>query len=93
MSKSILVRRHLSILRYRSTVCFLLTLIFCHQLLICPFLFGKLEHLPECIRTMNPDRAEKHCFPSECGSDSVGKEAFSAMLLQSGASMKYISDT
>ncbi|WOH16371.1 hypothetical protein DCAR_0935922 [Daucus carota subsp. sativus] len=52
-----------------------------------------LEHLPECIRTMNPDRAEKHCFPSECGSDSVGKEAFSAMLLQSGASMKYISDT
>ncbi|KAL8091353.1 protein BREAST CANCER SUSCEPTIBILITY 2 homolog A-like isoform X1 [Apium graveolens] len=58
-----------------------------------PFVNTTLEHLPACIRTMNPDRAEQHCFPSECGFNSVGKEAFYLMLMQSGASMKHISET
>ncbi|KAL8091745.1 hypothetical protein AgCh_034124 [Apium graveolens] len=52
-----------------------------------------LEHLPACIRTMNPDRAEQHCFPGECGFNSIGKEAFYMMLMQFGASMKHISET
>lgn len=55
-------------------------------------LVNQLEHLPECIRTMNPDRAEQHCFPGECGINNVGKKAFYLMLLQSGASMKHISE-
>ncbi|KAK1400434.1 Protein BREAST CANCER SUSCEPTIBILITY 2-like [Heracleum sosnowskyi] len=42
---------------------------------------------------MNPNRAEQHCFPGECGFNSVGKEDFYSMLLQSGASVKHISET
>lgn len=57
-----------------------------------PFHTNMLEHLPESIRRMNPETAEQHSFQDGCGFDSIGKKAFSHMLLQSGASVKYVSE-
>ncbi|KAK2987308.1 hypothetical protein RJ640_000084 [Escallonia rubra] len=50
-----------------------------------------LEYLPECIRRMNPEIAEKHKFRNGSGLDCIGADAFSHMLAQSGASMQFIS--
>lgn len=50
-----------------------------------------LEQLPEQVRWMNPENAEKYMFCDDSGSDCIGSETFLHMLTQSGAAMQYIS--
>ncbi|KAK3029484.1 hypothetical protein RJ639_037505 [Escallonia herrerae] len=57
----------------------------------CPSHNTMLEYLPECVRRMNPEIAEKHKFRNGSGLDCIGADAFSHMLAQSGASMQFIS--
>lgn len=47
--------------------------------------------MPDWVRRMNPENAEKHMFHDGSGLDSIGAEAFSHMLSQSGASLHYVS--
>lgn len=49
------------------------------------------ENLPEQIRRMNPDIAEKYTFHNAFGADCIGVETFYHELVESGASEQYIS--
>ncbi|XP_059668072.1 protein BREAST CANCER SUSCEPTIBILITY 2 homolog B-like [Cornus florida] len=49
------------------------------------------KHLPDQLRRMNPDNAEKYMFCDGYGLASIGAEAFCNMLAESGASMQYVS--
>lgn len=49
------------------------------------------ENLTEEIRRMNPDTAEKYMFHNAFGSGCIGVEAFCHELVESGASVQYIS--
>ncbi|XP_057983241.1 protein BREAST CANCER SUSCEPTIBILITY 2 homolog B-like [Malania oleifera] len=56
-----------------------------------PSQWDMLEKLPDKIRRMTPDNAEKYLFHDESGLDCIGVEAFYQLLVQSGASMQYVS--
>ncbi|KAA8517722.1 hypothetical protein F0562_015219 [Nyssa sinensis] len=58
---------------------------------VSPFHQNMLGNLPEKLRRMNPEKAEKYVFHDGSDLDCIGAEAFYHMLAQSGASMQYAS--
>ncbi|KAG0477017.1 hypothetical protein HPP92_013858 [Vanilla planifolia] len=60
----------------------------CVPLFSCKF---KLEHLPDDVKYMTADNAEKYKFIDTCSSKEIGLEDFQDMLLQSGALLSGIS--
>lgn len=56
-----------------------------------PSHYARVEKLPDHIKWMKADAAEKYNFCDESGRDCIGVEAFCQLLAQSGASMQCVS--
>ncbi|KAG7017205.1 Protein BREAST CANCER SUSCEPTIBILITY 2-like B, partial [Cucurbita argyrosperma subsp. argyrosperma] len=52
----------------------------------------KLDYLPDEVRRMNAENAEKYKVPDNTGTNCIGVEAFRHMLVESGASLQHSSE-
>ncbi|CAI9287354.1 unnamed protein product [Lactuca saligna] len=51
-----------------------------------PSFHNMFENIPEWLRKINPENADKHMFEDECGLKCIGVDTFCQMLTQSGCS-------